>query len=68
MTPFAVVLAEWAHDLQPTADDFALADRPLLDTVAVTVAALPAPGSVLCASPPVRRALGFVRKPGTSAF
>jgi hypothetical protein len=29
MTPFAVVPAEWAHDLQPTADDFALADRAL---------------------------------------
>jgi hypothetical protein len=68
MTPFAVVLAEWAHDLQPTADDFPLAGRSLLVAVAVTVAALPAPGSVLCASPPGRRVLGFVRKPGTSAF
>lgn len=37
MTPVAVALAEWAHDLQPMADDFALADRSLLDTVAVTV-------------------------------
>jgi len=68
MTPLAVVLSEWAYDLQPTADDFALAGRPLLVAVAVTVAALPAPGSILCASPPVRRVLGFVRKPGTSAF
>ena len=68
MTPLAVVLAEWAHDLQPMADDFALADRSLLDTVAVTVAALTGPCSILCASPPVRRVLGFVRKPGISAF
>ena len=39
MTPVAVALAKWAHDLQPTADDLAPADRSLLDTVAVMLAA-----------------------------
>ena len=29
MTPLAVVLSEWAYDLQPTADDFALARQAL---------------------------------------
>lgn len=35
----AASLARWATDLQPTADDLALADRALLDTVAVGLAA-----------------------------
>jgi 2-methylcitrate dehydratase PrpD len=39
MTSTARVLAQWAHDLDPTAADLALADRSLLDTVAVTLAA-----------------------------
>jgi 2-methylcitrate dehydratase PrpD len=39
MTVTASVLAQWAHDLAPDDDDLALADRSLLDTVAVTLAA-----------------------------
>jgi 2-methylcitrate dehydratase PrpD len=39
MTSTARVLARWAHDLEPTEADLALADRSLLDTVAVTLAA-----------------------------
>jgi 2-methylcitrate dehydratase PrpD len=39
MTSTARMLAQWAHDLEPTATDLALADRSLLDTVAVTLAA-----------------------------
>jgi 2-methylcitrate dehydratase PrpD len=39
MTSTASALARWAHDLEPTADDFALADRSLVDTVAVALAA-----------------------------
>ncbi len=39
MTSIASALAEWAHDLEPTGEDLALADRSLLDTVAVTLAA-----------------------------
>lgn len=39
MTSTARVLAQWAHDLEPTPADLALADRSLLDTVAVTLAA-----------------------------
>jgi len=39
MTSLAVGLAEWAHSLRPSADDLELADRALLDTVAVTLAA-----------------------------
>ena len=31
-------LAQWAHDLEPTAEDLALADRSLVDTVAVALA------------------------------
>jgi 2-methylcitrate dehydratase PrpD len=37
--PVALALAGWAHDLAPTADDRALADRSLLDTVSVGLAA-----------------------------
>ncbi|MFC8502611.1 MmgE/PrpD family protein [Pedococcus sp. NPDC057267] len=39
MTSPAHELADWAASLTPTADDLALADRALLDTVAVAVAA-----------------------------
>jgi 2-methylcitrate dehydratase PrpD len=39
MTTGAETLARWAAELRPTADDLALADRSLLDTVAVTLAA-----------------------------
>jgi 2-methylcitrate dehydratase PrpD len=41
--PAARRLAEWAVALEPTADDLALADRALLDTVAVALAARPDP-------------------------
>src|SRR6266496_4355272 len=39
MTSVAVTLAQWAADLQPSQDDLELADRSLLDTVAVALAA-----------------------------
>jgi 2-methylcitrate dehydratase PrpD len=39
MTPVADALARWAADLTPGPADLALADRSLLDTVAVTLAA-----------------------------
>src|SRR5215469_8593666 len=39
MTSIAARLGQWAHDLEPTADDLALANRALADTVAVTLAA-----------------------------
>jgi 2-methylcitrate dehydratase PrpD len=39
VTSIAASLGQWAHDLEPTADDFGLADRSLVDTVAVTLAA-----------------------------
>jgi 2-methylcitrate dehydratase PrpD len=39
MTSVALALARWAVDLEPTPDDLELADRSLLDTVAVTLAA-----------------------------
>jgi 2-methylcitrate dehydratase PrpD len=35
----AVSLSHWAHDLEPTPDDLSLANRSLIDTVAVTLAA-----------------------------
>lgn len=38
-TSLAARLARWALDLEPTVDDLALAERSLLDTVAVTIAA-----------------------------
>ena len=50
MTSTARVLARWAHDLEPTAADFALADRSLLDTVAVTLAARDHPVTKIAAS------------------
>ena len=39
MTSVAVLLARWACDLEPAAEDAALARRSLLDTMAVTLAA-----------------------------
>ncbi len=39
MTTGAQTLARWAADLRPAEDDLALADRSLLDTVAVALAA-----------------------------
>jgi len=50
MTSTARVLAQWAHDLEPTAADLALADRSLLDTVAVTLAARDHPVTKIAAS------------------
>jgi len=50
MTSTARVLAQWAHDLEPTAEDHALADRSLLDTVAVTLAARDHPVTKIAAS------------------
>jgi 2-methylcitrate dehydratase PrpD len=39
MTPVADALAEWATAFEPSADDLALADRALIDTIAVATAA-----------------------------
>jgi 2-methylcitrate dehydratase PrpD len=39
MTSIAEELARWAHEYSPTAEDEALADRALRDTLAVTLAA-----------------------------
>lgn len=39
----AVDLARWATELDPSKEDFALADRSLVDTLAVTVGALRSP-------------------------
>jgi 2-methylcitrate dehydratase PrpD len=50
MTSTARVLAEWALELEPTAADLALADRSLLDTVAVTLAARDHPVTKIAAS------------------
>ncbi|HXB47723.1 MAG TPA: MmgE/PrpD family protein [Streptosporangiaceae bacterium] len=50
MTSTARVLAQWAHDLEPTAADLALADRSLLDAVAVTLAARDHPVTKIAAS------------------
>ena len=50
MTSTASVLAQWAHDLDPTREDLALADRSLLDTVAVTLAARDHPVARIAAS------------------
>lgn len=51
MTPLATALASWAAELNPDDADVVLADRALLDTVAVAVAAR--------AEPVVRRAIGL---------
>jgi len=50
MRSTARVLAEWAHELEPTAADLALADRSLLDSVAVTLAARDHPVTKIAAS------------------
>jgi 2-methylcitrate dehydratase PrpD len=50
MTSTASALARWAHDLQPTADDLELADRSLVDTVAVALAAREQPVTQFAAS------------------
>jgi len=49
MTSTAGALAQWAHDLEPTGEDLALADRSLHDTVAVTLAARDHPVTRLAA-------------------
>ena len=50
MTSTASVLAQWAHDLDPTEEERALADRSLLDTMAVTLAAREHPVARIAAS------------------
>jgi len=50
MRSTARVLAEWAHELEPTAADLALADRSLLDSVAVALAARDHPVTKIAAS------------------
>jgi 2-methylcitrate dehydratase PrpD len=52
MTSVALALARWAHDLQPAPADLALADRSLLDTVAVALAARDSPVTRVAASLP----------------
>ncbi len=48
----ALALARWAHDFRPTPEDLALADRSLLDTVAVALAARRSPVTRVAASLP----------------
>jgi 2-methylcitrate dehydratase PrpD len=48
-TSLATGLAEWAHDLKPARTDLDLADRALLDTVAVALAARDHPVARLAA-------------------
>jgi 2-methylcitrate dehydratase PrpD len=55
MTSVADRLARWAVTLQPSADDLALSDRALLDTVAVATAAR---------DHPIRELLGEMRECG----
>ncbi|MGB6455354.1 MAG: 2-methylcitrate dehydratase, partial [Streptosporangiaceae bacterium] len=50
MTSTASALARWAHDLEPSTDDLALADRSLVDTVAVALAAREQPVTRIAAS------------------
>lgn len=50
MTSVAADLGQWAADLSPTADDLALADRSLADTIAVTLAARDHPVTKVAAS------------------
>ena len=63
MTSVAVRLARWACDLEPAAEDIALAGRSLRDTVAVAIAARDHPVTRLAAGLP-RAAAG--PSPGTS--
>jgi 2-methylcitrate dehydratase PrpD len=50
MTAIALMLGQWAHGLTPTGEDLALADRSLLDTVAVTLAARDHPVTKIAAT------------------
>jgi len=50
--PVAGLLAQWAHDLLPTEEDSELAQRSLLDTVAVALAARDHPVTRLAVSLP----------------
>lgn len=50
MASIAAALATWAAELRPTADDLALADRSLADTVAVTLAAREQPAAKLASA------------------
>src|SRR5580693_1515943 len=50
MTDTASALGQWAHDLAPTDEDLALADRSLADTIAVTLAAREHPLTKVAAS------------------
>ena len=52
MATIAESLAEWAHGYVPDADDLALAQRSLLDTVAVTLAAREHPVRTIAAELP----------------
>ena len=52
MTSVAVALAQWAADLEPGPGDLELADRSLIDTVAVTLAARGQPGHPVVAGLP----------------
>jgi 2-methylcitrate dehydratase PrpD len=52
MSSAAEVLGRWAADLRPSPDDLELADRALLDTVAVTLAARAHPVTALARSLP----------------
>jgi 2-methylcitrate dehydratase PrpD len=49
MTSTAGALARWAHELEPTTNDLALAERSLVDTVAVALAARDHPVTQLAA-------------------
>jgi 2-methylcitrate dehydratase PrpD len=52
MTPAAATLAQWAAGLKPEPGDLELADRSLLDTVAVTLAARHHPAARVAGSLP----------------
>lgn len=52
MTSIADALSQWARDINPSDEDLALADRSLLDTVAVTLAARDHPVAELAAGLP----------------
>jgi 2-methylcitrate dehydratase PrpD len=52
VTSAAGTLAQWAADFEPTAEDLALADRSLADTVAVTLAARDHPVTAVSACLP----------------
>jgi len=52
MTSVALALARWALELEPAPEDLALADRSLLDTVAVALAARDSPVTRVAATLP----------------